>query len=302
MTAPIQTRFGIAEWYGTDFTRLSPERRHELAVIQPRRCPFLSTSTRDVACSKAGGVCSIRQYQKMATGQVIIHPTKGSIHVTCPYRFEQQRSIYQWIGEVVLGEAGATPIGQVNFLERVPRIGEEEWPEEAREGVGRFDNVMIVPDTDPLRWCPVEIQAVYFSGDKMESEFAVMRGEIIPSLPFPVGRRRPDYRSSGPKRLMPQLQIKVPTLRRWGKKMAVVVDRNFFQEMGRINTTSDLSNCDVAWFVVGFDDNSNLIRHGVFFATLEESVSGLIAGRPVTQVDFETRIRNKLLQSATNPR
>ena len=42
-------------------------------------------------------------------------------------------------------------------------------------------------------------------------------------LPFPIGQR-PDYRSSAPK-IMPR-QIKVPALRRWGKKM-VVADHFF---------------------------------------------------------------------------
>ena len=51
-----------------------------------------------------------------------------------------------------------------------------------------------------------------------------------------IGRRRPDYRSSGPKRLSPQLDVKVPVLRNWGKKVVVVIDRFFYDNM---NTLAD---------------------------------------------------------------
>src|SRR5262249_29127554 len=75
------------------------------------------------------------------------------------------------------------------------------------------------PNADPLRWCALEIQAVYFSGKSMGREFAAIAQHEGLAIPFPAAHRRPDYRSSGPKRLMPQLQIKVPHCdgggRRW---------------------------------------------------------------------------------------
>jgi hypothetical protein len=99
---------------------------------------------------------------------------------------------------------------------------------------------------------------------------------------------------------MPQLQIKVPTLRRWGKKMAVVVDRPFFDSIGEMDRVADISNADIAWFIVGFENAGHgelkrLIRDEVRFTTLERSVEGLTGGKPVTLPVFERRIRNKLL-------
>jgi hypothetical protein len=126
----------------------------------------------------------------------------------------------------------------------------------------------------------VEIQAVYFSGDSMNRDFQGILSREGQGLPFPAGKRRPDYRSSGPKRLMPQLQIKVPTLRRWGKKMAVVVDEDFFKAMGRMKTEDEMSNCDVAWFAVRYDEALSLGAGGVYLTTLEESVDSLAAGAP----------------------
>ena len=126
------------------------------------------------------------------------------------------------------------------------------------------------------------------------------------AIPFPDRTRRPDFRSSGPKRLMPQLQIKVPTLRRWGKKMAVVVDEQFFNKLGEmeeIPDPSDISNCDIIWFVMGFDESQDPIRMQPAFTrltTLERAVEGLTNGIPVSLPTFEERIREKLRGKTEN--
>jgi hypothetical protein len=60
--------------------------------------------------------------------------------------------------------------------------------------------------------------------------------------------RRPDFRSSAQKRLIPQLQLKVPVFRRWGKKFFVVVDSQFFHSLPEFRTTS-AANSEVTWLV-----------------------------------------------------
>lgn len=147
-----------------------------------------------------------------------------------------------------------------------------------------------------MHWCALEIQAVYFSGSSMSREFRML-ALSAGALPFPAANRRPDYRSSGPKRLMPQMQIKVPSLRRWGKKMAVVVDQNFFAALGRMDDVQDVSNCDVAWFVVKYDESEGeavLKPDFVRLTTLERAVEGLTGGQPVSLETFERRILEKL--------
>jgi hypothetical protein len=84
--------------------------------------------------------------------------------------------------------------------------------------VGKIDEVLVNAEGGTLRWCALEFQAVYFSGDSMENDFEVMREWTGPGVPFPPVQRRPDFRSSGPKRLMPQLQTKVPTISRGGAR------------------------------------------------------------------------------------
>jgi hypothetical protein len=303
-TRPDHYRFGIAEWYGRSFVSLTPDERKEYAGNELRKqptkraCPFLSIEGQ-VTCWKKGGVCSLRSYQQSPDGTVSLDERGSSIRTTCPSRFEQEGLIYSWIAEVLLDDQTAVPIGQVKFLERVPLINTNEEIPEAKEDVGRIDNVLVVPNSKPLQWCPVEIQSVYFSGMRMSLDFELIKKLRSSGLPFPAATRRPDYRSSGPKRLMPQLQVKVPTLRRWGKKMAIVVDEDFFGAMGQMKPSNDLSNADVAWFVVRYADVGNAIelrRGHVFLTVLEEAVSGLIAGVPVSQHKFEDKIRAKLAE------
>lgn len=300
-----QHRFGIGEWYGRPFVTLSPEERRSFASIQLKEekpaqpCPFLSKSGKPINCWKPGGICSLRSYQcSKTTGLVKLSAARSGYRTTCPSRFEEGGRVYSWVGETLLGSAGAVSTGEIPFLQRVPRIGDKS-PQAARE-VGRIDNVLVIPDTTPLNWCPVEKQSVYFSGRKMAHEFKYILGFKEKGLPFPQLNRRPDYRSSGPKRLLPQLQVKVPTLRTWGKKMAVIVDEDFFNELGHINRANDLSNAEVVWFVVRYaelpDGSVHLEPSQAFMTTLDESIRGLVAATPLPRSQFEEKIKAKLLK------
>ncbi len=242
-------------------------------------------------CQKQGGVCSLRSYRLSEDGAAAVPDRPGALATTCPERFKEGLTVFQWVGEVILGHKEPIRVGEVGFLERPLASGRAA-------DVGRIDMVLAHPNLTPLSWCALEMQAVYFSGDTMSSEFARIAAHASDSLPFPVGRRRPDYRSSGPKRLMPQLQIKVPTLRRWGKKMAVVVDEIFFGELGQMEDAGHLSNADIAWFVMRYQEQAGrttIEPAFVRYTTLERAVEGLTAGVPVTQAEFEDRIHKKLV-------
>ena len=96
---------------------------------------------------------------------------------------------------------------------------------------------------------------------------------------------------------MPQLQIKVPSLRRWGKKMAVLVDEPFSRSLAPMEEVRDVSSCDIAWFVARYRLEArvaHLERGEVHLTTLERAVEGLTAGVPVSLTEFETRIRARL--------
>lgn len=161
-----------------------------------------------------------------------------------------------------------------------------------------IDKVLVNDCGDTLKWCALEMQAVYFSGKSMENDFSVMRSWQGPGIPFPQVQRRPDFRSSGPKRLMPQLQTKVPTISRWGRKMAVVIDLAFWKSLGEIREVRDLSNSEIVWFVVLYspskDGRFSLQKHEVHYTTLSHAIEGLTGGTPMSLENFEREIRERL--------
>ena len=202
--------------------------------------------------------------------------------------------IAQWVGETLLGTSTPLVISELPFL--MGEIQADEAPDQ--DAVGKIDEVLVNAKGGALRWCALEIQAVYFSGGKMEHDFEVMRQWMGPGVPFPKVQRHPDFRSSGPKRLMPQLQIKVPTISRWGKKMAVVIDRAFWDSLGEMREVKDLSNSEIVWFVVSFapakDGRFSLMRNATHFTTLDNAVEGLTGGTPMSLERFESQIRDRL--------
>lgn len=299
-------RYGIGEWYGKSFIYLTIEQRRFFASLQRQRkkdrqsqpCPPRFAENPNAICTKAGGVCSLRAYKLSDNEVTIPGGDLGKLVTTCPYRFNEGKIIFHWVGTTILDCPDSTIVNQVGFLEKDKEIMGER---QGRDDVGRIDMVLVNPNNDVLSWCALEIQAVYFSGASMEKDFDNIFINSKDSLLFPIGHRRPDFRSSGPKRLMPQLQIKVPTLRRWGKKMAVVIDRSFYDSIGDMGKIKDLSNSDIAWFVVRYkeeEENKKAILEPdfVIYTTLERTVEGLTGGIPVSLYEFEKRIKIKLIK------
>jgi len=273
---------------------LRAKKKVELATN--KRCPFRGQD-KDAICTKEGGVCSLRLYENAPSGIKPVRGERGAIRALCPVRFHEADEIVKWVGDTILGTDSPTIAREVGFLESGETVDGSEG-----EDVGRLDMILVdgeLPEDHPMHWCALEIQAVYFSGKEMPKDFVAIAADPGNGLIWPTEVRRPDYRSSGPKRLMPQLQIKVPTLRRWGKKMAVVVDRAFFDSMGSMDRIDEPSNADIAWFIADFEyvpaKKSFRIKRGeIVFTTLEEAVDGLTGGKPVSKDEFETRIRARL--------
>lgn len=295
-------RYGIGEWFGTLFTALTPSDRKQKAekakksykqANQP--CPFRSVNGQPSLCTKRGGICSLRIYEKSEEGAV--SPAGGLIgHLVtvCPVRFLESGNIFKWIGNKLLKNESPAVLTEFNFLMTRRAL----VPEEAGKlkPVGKIDTLLVSEAEGHIDWCAVEMQAVYFSGEEMKTEFDDLLHNND-KLPFPVKNRRPDWRSSGPKRLMPQLQIKVPTLRRWGKKLAVVTDVAFFRALGEMAETSDIWNSDIAWFVVDYElheTNASVYLVERHFTTLESSIDGLVGGEPISKKEFEKQIISKL--------
>ena len=302
----IRVRYSIGEWYGTGFEILSPaerfrlaKREYELDALTRTPCPFQNGPF----CNKKGGVCSLRLYRQEAGD-----PVAGVGHVitTCPNRFLEDDTIFHWVGENLLQSNEPIVLSQIGFLDRLRPAdpAEEEKEPEGRDFIGRIDNVLVHPTRTPLDWCALELQAVYFSGRTMRNEFKALSDMEHQEIPFPAAHRRPDWRSSGPKRLLPQLQTKVPTIRTWGKKMAVVIDEAFFASLVGLERERHLSNAEIAWFVVDYEPcprGWKLVPREMVFTKLDASVKSLTGGVPLSKEKFEEQLRLKLAAASLGP-
>ena len=173
---------------------------------------------------------------------------------------------------------------------------------------GKIDLVVSRVEGNRLEWYGLEIQAVYFSGPGMSTQFSMLATDEHAIPPYPDNLRRPDWRSSSAKRLMPQLQVKAPTVRRWNSnrrwnsKIAVAVDRPFFDSIGgpSESPSQDINDGDIIWMVpeMSWDKdevNFKLTRGHWEVLTLESSTDKLLAAATISRDAFETALRDKLL-------
>ncbi len=283
------SRYGIAEWYGQPFLRLSPDERQSLAETalgetDPPVCPF-----RPIICNKQGGVCSIQRYEddNGRIGGAIEEPA-----IVCPTRFEQDQLLIRWLAEIVEFSIDDAMIArEVPFMKGTT----------TGTAAGKID-LVLASLRERLEWFGLEIQAVYFSGGAMPEEFRALREDPHEIPPFPVRYRRPDWRSSSAKRLMPQLQVKGPTLRRWQSKIAVAVDAPFFASLGGPTEppSKDIDSGDVIWLVTSLSGNGQLERYHWEVLTLEASEEKLLAARAISRAEFEQELRDKLVSLGTS--
>jgi hypothetical protein len=308
-------KYGIAEWFGEDIVGMNAARREQIARIAIVRdklpfnetdlglenmppCPFLSRILTDARCNKTSGVCSIRRYMADDEGTVV--PVSDGFPATvCPTRFidnlQDGRDVFAWVSSVMLGTDQPIIVKETPFLRTRKRDeGDEDTDDEKK--AGRIDWIAIdgsTLDHDDPKWCAIETQAVYFSGKKMSHDYEGHRVSQN-QLYMPVVSRRPDYRSSGPKRLLPQLEVKTPVLRSWGKKVAVVIDRYFYDQMLPMedvhsrakNDRERLDNAEIVWFVVDYDPMMRLVPLKVIYSKLEDVRRALNATDPISKPDF----------------
>src|SRR5205823_5281059 len=127
-----------------------------------------------------GGVCSLRLYEENGESKIVnaMEGVSGFLRTTCPFRFEEGSTIYQWVGQTILDSEQPLVLGEIGFLETPPVEDVEYEPAD----VGRIDKVLIAPNSQPLAWCALEAQAVYFQGKAMRNDFAAIRNELGDAL------------------------------------------------------------------------------------------------------------------------
>jgi len=221
------TEHPLAEIFGhltTDHTEKANRYRSH------RLCPFnnkVPNCTKDKAKDPLG-VCSI------------YHESKPVI--TCPIRFRED-----WI---ITDDAASFFFKDDTTWSSLTEV---RLNDSLGKSAGNIDVVLVAYD-DKGRvydFGSLEIQAVYISGNVREPFKHFMED---PESRFPMdwskepNYPRPDYLSSSRKRLAPQLLFKGGILHAWQKKMAVALNKSFFNTLPSLKTVSK-SKADIAWFI-----------------------------------------------------
>ncbi|MBU6393328.1 MAG: hypothetical protein KGQ75_02020 [Sphingomonadales bacterium] len=194
-----------------------------------RACPFRSGPCTKSSKTDPIGICSVSDGREAAS--------------LCPVRFLEDGHIFRDAARIAFGPSSSFAV--------FPEIRILQLPNPKKAGsfkkIGKVDFVLgKIVGADVADFCAVEVQAAYFSGKETRSLLNYyLKNRSFGSLDT---FRRPDFRSSAQKRLIPQLQLKVPVFRRWGKKFFVVVDKQFFVSLPEFRTTS-AANSEVTWLV-----------------------------------------------------
>jgi hypothetical protein len=224
-------------------------------------CPFLGSACTKQSITKPLGICSYSD-SELAT-------------VVCPSRFRE--------GGRIFADAGRAAFGAGKRIRAFPEFRLLELPVNRRK-IGKIDYIVALlnEDNEPTDFAALEVQSVYISGDSTRPPFDkyLESGTLSDK-----GRRRPDFRSSAQKRLMPQLSLKVPVFRRWGKRFFVAVDSAFFAEMPKMPVVAE-DNAEITWLVYPFlrgKDGFVMQNPAVYHTLWDDVLTSLREGKPPTR-------------------
>lgn len=251
-----------------------------------RLCPFgnsVPNCTKDKANDPLG-VCSIYD--------------NHDVVITCPVRFRERWLIAEDAAEFIF------PSG-TNWT----TLTEVRLKDKQGKSAGNIDVVLCSYDdrgkvTD---FGALEVQAVYISGNvrspfqhyiESPSRRASMDWSSQPNYP------RPDYLSSSRKRLAPQLIFKGGIFKSWRKKVAVAINRGFFNTLPMLREVPS-QEADIAWFVYELLTNSHnntygLSRWKVVYTRFEDSLEKITRSEPGDMAEFVKRLQVKVNKKLSN--
>lgn len=280
---PVPTQ-PLAEVFGFPITNGS---RRAIRSRRHRLCPFgnkVPNCTKDKANDPLG-VCSIFE------GEEIV--------ITCPIRFRQD-----WL----IAEDAATFFFPPKT--KWTTLTEVKLNDKHGKSAGNIDVVLVsynergkITDFGAL-----EVQAVYISGNvrnpfefymKSPRRHSSMNWTGKPNYP------RPDYLSSSRKRLAPQLIFKGGILQAWGKKIAVALNKGFFETLPKLEEVRP-QDADIAWFVyeLHLDHREkvyNLVRHKAVYTKFTESLDRITRSEAGNVKNFIEHLQEKVDEKLEEP-
>ncbi|MDQ5908307.1 MAG: hypothetical protein QG599_398 [Pseudomonadota bacterium] len=272
-------KYPLAEVFGyltTDFSERAIDYRHD------RLCPFnnkVPNCTKDKAKNPLG-VCSIFHNQSPV--------------ITCLIRFRED-----WL--IVKDAAGFF------FSENATwsSLAEVRLNDAYGKSAGSIDVVLVAYDEKEriYDFGALEIQAVYISGnvrDPFEHYMASPENHKNMDWPNQNNYPRPDYLSSSRKRLTPQLLFKGGILNHWNKKIAVALNKGFYDTLPISGLDSvSRQEGEIGWFVYDLVQDTvtqklKLTRVHEVFTKFQPSLVKITTPQPGKMDDFVNFLQQKL--------
>jgi len=256
-----------------------------------RLCPFnnkVPNCTKDKAKNPLG-VCSIYYENKPV--------------ITCPIRFRED-----WI---ITCDAASFFFEDGTVWSSLTEV---RLNDSNGKSAGNIDVVLAAYDADGkvYDFGALEIQAVYISGnvrDPFEYYVKALRDRSSMDWSKEASYPRPDYLSSSRKRLAPQLLFKGGILHRWQKKIAVAINKGFFDTLPKLKRVPK-ANADIAWLIYDLElikekgqetGRYSLKKVDEVFTEFEPALLSITTAAPGKIEDFVKLLQEKLDEQLETP-
>ncbi len=256
-----------------------------------RLCPFnnkVPNCTKDKAKNPLG-VCSIYHEDRPV--------------ITCPIRFRED-----WI---ITDDAASFFFEEGTTWSSLTEV---RLNDSYGKSAGNIDVVLVAYDANGkvYDFGALEIQAVYISGNvrdpfeyymKDPASRSTMDWSNEPNYP------RPDYLSSSRKRLVPQLLFKGGILHGWGKRIAVALNKEFFDTLPDLKRVAK-SKADIAWLIYDLElvkekstgvERYSLKKVDEVFTEFESALFSITTPSPGRIEDFLKLLQEKLDDQLETP-
>lgn len=242
-----------------------------------KHCRFRNSPCTKSHLSDPLGICTLSDGHRAAS--------------LCPVRFLEDNRIFRDAAQIAFGRAKNFAV----FPEiRILEIASDDAGSKTRK-IGKVDFLVgQVDEGQVIDFAAVEIQAAYFSGSSLKPAFNTYLSTR--TMQGVNTKRRPDFRSCAQKRLVPQLQLKIPVFRRWGKKFFVVVDSAFFASLPRFPSTTQ-SNSELTWLAYPIEKQGAQFAMAdprIMYSEWDEVQNSLREGKPPELSEIVQELQAKL--------